>query len=232
MLIEIKDLPKNPDDALEKVVEAIIDVLPRDNSKFGALSQTSPKVFNDVTVCLIAARQIARRISDNDAKEHALKSFEGVNIQSCIALRNALMSVLDALFASNIGKHFLDHEMKEELDQAVLTQNEKQEIRSLMAEARQLINDASYMSSKHKRNVLYQISKVEDELYKEKTGFAAFLSAGYEAGNLLETYGEKAKPLAKVIQMARTTTARKIVGYQQIEADEKPKLLTKEDDNV
>jgi len=147
------------------------------------------------------------------------------NEQTLSSLRQKLEGVQDFILAMQFDQHFLDEASIQEFNSVELSKEEKQQIRELLAKARELTETANFLSDNHKRRILLRISEVENELFKEIAGFKAFIVAAAEVSGLVKKVGEDAAPLANAIQEARTITERKVEGYRRIEEAEKPKQL-------
>ena len=129
------------------------------------------------------------------------------------------------IMAIQLDEHFISNEDAKLFDEAELTIEEKSEIRSLMAEARRLTELAKSLSPTQKRKLLHWISKVEDDLVREKTRFQTFVAAASIVFDLVKKAGNDVKPIAEAISEARTITERKVEGYRQIVDEEKPKQI-------
>tara|TARA_R110000787_G_scaffold11003_11_gene36844 strand:- start:40065 stop:40526 length:462 start_codon:yes stop_codon:yes gene_type:complete len=138
-------------------------------------------------------------------------------------------TALNAVIAHQLDDHFIDQEAVELFGKAELDQDEKTEIRSLMAEARLLVDRSAKLSVTQRKNVLYHVSKIENELHKDKSNFQTFVAAAYDVSGILRRVGDDAQPLADAIQKARTITERKVEGRLEIGQDEEPKQLPKPD---
>lgn len=222
------DLPKNPKDAIRVLLIQLLGLLPGTSLKVGDLERnTLSQVSMLARIALLTSKRAGDIAFEEIATSNLVVSFD----QKCVEYRKDLDQTLDALLILDLDEHFLDNDDIGQYDQAHLSNEEKASVRTSLEEARLLTNAASFLSNDHKKRILHRISRVENELYKEIAGFPAFLAAAAEATGLVKKFGNDAKPLAEAIQLARTTTERKVTGYAQIAADAKPKALPKPEES-
>lgn len=224
-MLDIKKLPKVPEDALEVLLVVLLANISSSSKAFDDIRKANPDYYNKVYVEWVACKNTAQRLRDSE-----LRSFAVENLNSAMSLSPTLMhrrasSVLDALHASKLDQHFISEADEAEFEKADVPENERAEIRAVLEEARKLTEKASYLDNRQKRRVLHKISKAENELFSSKVGFSPFMAAAYEVSDFVRKFGNDAKPLAEAIQIAATKTERHLEGYTALEAPEKPKQI-------
>lgn len=225
MIIEYSTLPRDPTDALEVLLEALIKEIPASNNTLRAYRATQRHKADQITTRLAATLKVAQRVPDPNIRSIAMGNLEPEPDRSLSKIHSDLLSVIDALHASKIDDHFVDPEDVAAFDSAELSDADKGEIRVLMSDARGKVNVAQFLTGKQKRWILYRIGQIEDELYKPLSVFKTFLAAAADMSSLVKTVGEDAEPIAKAIQMARTVTQRKVEGYLELEKPEEQKRI-------
>lgn len=229
-MIELKTLPKNPQDALKVLLQKLISITPDNGATFGQHKVSHKTLTEEIYLTAKAAIIASSRILDDKTKEIASVNLEVLDKSSMKELRKQFEVAFDALLVLEFGQHFLEDEDIADFDHVTLTTNEKSEIREILAKARKLTDEATFLSDDHKRRLIHRISDVENELYKETAGFKSFLAAAADVSGLVRKFGDDAKPLAEAIETARTITEKKVEGYQRIEEQEKPKQITDQTD--
>lgn len=121
--------------------------------------------------------------------------------------------------------HFFDDTDMLDFDELELPNEVVVLIEECVAEARELTQKADCFGEKQKRSTLHSLAKVENELRKEKTNLEAVYEIAYKGADILERYGEAAKPIANAISAIRSKTILKSEGQKAIEAEEKPKQI-------
>ncbi|EBA16498.1 DNA topoisomerase IV subunit B [Roseobacter sp. SK209-2-6] len=225
-MFDLKALPRKPEDALSELLIAMLEVVPHTNEKIRELNY---KQTSEIRLLARAAAIVIQRIDDEDLQEIAKGNLEFEDQQSANEYREDIERVQESLYLSGFEKHFLDQDCISSFDQAKLSDSEKGKIRDLLSKARILTDEADFLSQDHKRRINHRISDVENELYKEISGFKAFLAAAADVSGLVKKFGEDAQPIAEAIETARTVTERKVDGYKKIAEQEKPKSLPKPD---
>jgi hypothetical protein len=226
-MIDRNALPRSALLALQFVASKLIEKTGDENATIEAIKASGSPLYSDLHIGMIFARKAAEKIARGSMREIADYNLRLIPGESLSHVRRRLTAVLDAAIALELDDHFVDPVEAESFETAQLDLDEKSQIRDLLAEARNLTNQSMKIEDQHKRRILHRISRVEDELYKEKAGFSAFLAAAYETSRLVRQVGEDAQPIANAIEKARTITEKKIVGHQQIESEPKPKQLPK-----
>ena len=223
-MIELSELPKDPLRALTVILQQMQQ---RTNgaATIESVRKRGNPIYTDLMVFSVSGIKAAQYIPDIPIQSQVISLLTlrdeitldqyGEKLERCTAL----------IMAIQLDEHFISNEDAKLFDEAELTIEEKSEIRSLMAEARRLTELAKSLSPTQKRKVLHWISKVEDELVREKTRFQTFVAAASIVFDLVKKAGNDVKPIAEAISEARTITERKVEGYRQIVDEEKPKQI-------
>ena len=223
-MIDIKALPKDPVDALISALTIAISKT-KGSAQLTTLKSQNHPIFTKLYLACTVIRQCARRLSNQAAAEQIQSTvspdFDGTLDEFSEHLKIALNIVL----AIDIDNHFMSDSEVNEFDRFELDSNEKAEVRGFLSAARQAVFDSDALTKKQKRRVNLRISQAENELYKEVSGFQAFMAAAYEASSLLKQVGEDAAPIAEAIEKARTVTQKSVSGYDQISTDPSPKQI-------
>lgn len=219
---DLKSLPKVPEQALALLLRDLLEKIPSESKAFDTYSRNA---IADWKIIAKAGLVAARRCSDQDVRSLAEDCLQIVGTEQSRHYVATVERLLELTLASEFDDHFLDEEAIQKFDEANLSTSDIAQIQGYLATARVLAQTADYLSDEHKKRIIFRISKVENELYRPKAGFQAFLAAAAESAGLVEKYGNAAKPLAEAIQMARTTTERKVEGYAAIESEPKPKQI-------
>lgn len=228
-MLEISKLPRDPAQALEAVLVNMVRQYSGIDITIRELRDKRHPLYLDIITNHTISVKCAQRLADESIRELAIEFLEyklddKLNI---VAVRSN--KILEAVIAFGLDNHFFPIEEIATYDRAKLTKNEKDEIRDLLAQARRLTLASNDLAEAHKRRVNFRISQVENELYKELSTFGTMMAAAYDVSALIRRVGGDARPIAEAIEKARTITEKKVIGYQQIEADEKPKSLPKPD---
>lgn len=226
-MLKLEDLPKEPVSALNAILVYMMSKTANGGAQIGKLKQSNHHLYSELLSGSLVAKSAASRIDDIEVAQSIKESLllkDELNLQQ---YNSRLTQALSLVLALQFDDHFIDQESVEIFDRAELSQSEKQEIRSLMAEARKVVDSSETLFESQKKNVLFHIAKIENELHKSKSNFQAFLAAAYEMSGLVRQVGEDAQPIADAVEKARTITQKKVVGYAQLPQDEKPKQLPK-----
>ena len=226
-MINLREIPKQPTEALKTLAIHLRDALPVEGKVPTTAWLGHRANGRDLKLLFKATEISARRCSSESLRSEAAALIPVQEGDSLNDTRKKLDQLLDAIYVEEFDDHFIDEEATIEFDRADLSGEDKAKIRDLLATARRLTENADFLSEDHKKRVIYRISDVENELFKEVAGYKAFLAAAAETIGLVKKFGEDAKPLAEAIEQARTVTERRVEGYQKIEAQEKPKQLPK-----
>lgn len=228
-MLEISKLPRDPAQALEVVLGHMISRYASNDLEIQQLRDKRHPLYLDLIANHTIATKCAQRLSDETVRDLALE-FLHYNVDEKLnSVAFKCSKILEAVIAFGLDNHFFPLEDLVTYDRAELTKGEKDEIRQLMAQARKLTLASHDLAEGHKRRISFRISQVENELYKELSTFGTVLAAAYDVSALIRRVGGDAKPIAEAIEKARTITEKKVIGYQQIEAEEKPKSLPKPD---
>ena len=230
-MIEISDLPKEPEAAIIELIDRMLTLVPMGNGTLQNLAKANPRNKDSLDVHAIAVKRIANRLQDEDVYPIVVAAMEFSDEQNFAHVRRSFQDALSTISLMRLDEHFLDEASVSEFDQVQLTSAEKQKITELLSEAKSLATNAEFLSERNKRRIIFHISKIEAELYKEVSGFSAFLAAAADISGMVKKYGEDAMPIAEAIQTSRTITERKVEGYAQIEKEDQPKRLPKPSDN-
>jgi len=226
MPLKIDELPKEPSEAFKALALSIRKLIPANSNKKWAEFKTDSRAKSLEIRNQIKMMQITSvRISDTELHEIMHDLYPIDDDKTLSALDDEIERALDTILATQFTTHFSDDAETIEFDRAEIDSQTRGELFEIMKQARDEVQKADYLSANHKRRLLFRISKVEEEIYKEKAGFGVFLAAASEASDLLKKFGQDAAPLADAIQKARTVTQRKVEGYPQIEKDKSPKQL-------
>lgn len=230
-MIDFAKLPKEPVAAFRQVLFEAGSLLPAKNTKIEQFLQQDQQSYDRLLILLRGAKQIAKRIGDEDVLDIAKRNLVVGLGENSADIKNRIFNTTSALVVFEMDRHFIGSDEIEEFDEAQVPPKERDEIRSYLQRARDLAAKAKFMEDPVRRSFLHKISLAESELFKEKVGFQAFLAAAYEGSRLLRRFGEDAQPIAEAIEKARTKTEAHVSGYKQIQAAEKPKQITKQQDH-
>jgi hypothetical protein len=226
-MIDIKALPKDPIDALTQTLTYCISEIPRSAAAIKTLKKGNHSIATDLILASMIVSKSAARINnpalfdlisrcvqldDEDAIDTIIKNFE---------------TALNAVIVHQLDDHFIDEDAVALFDSAELNKSEKAEIRDLMASARHSVDRSTTLSEQQRKNVLYHVSKIENELHKEKSSFQTFVAAAYVVSGIFRRVGEDAQPIAEAIEKARTITEKKVEGQLAIGHEEEQKKLPK-----
>ena len=227
-MIDFSNLPKDPVSALDQVLLDALSMLPANNMKISdIIRQTQPK-YDRLVIQLRSALAIATRIGDDEVAELLKRNLYVRRDEGTVDVRNRIQTAINSLVVFKLDRHFIGSDDVGEFDEASVPPAERDDIRACLQNARDLAAKAGFLSDPVRRSFLHKVSLAENELFKEKVGFQAFLAVAYEGSRLLRRYGEDAQPLADAIEKARTKTEAHVSGYKQIEATKKPKQITKQ----
>ncbi|MEP1963504.1 hypothetical protein [Tateyamaria sp.] len=224
-MIDIKSLPKVPEDAVAELLNELLRLIPNDSTTLAKFVATGNSTYLSIPPTLKLVKVAANRIQDTELREMLEPCLNILTKDTGSDACEKIERAHDALLAFNFDNHFVDTQDSKDFDQVELSTDERSELQDLMAKARKLTSEASFLSGTHKRKMNYWISKVENELFKEVVGFQAFLAMAGEASGLVRKFGDDAKPLAEAIKTARTITEEKVDGYKQIPKEEAPKQI-------
>ncbi|MFO7757899.1 MAG: hypothetical protein R6V26_05360 [Roseovarius sp.] len=211
--------------ALKYALTMAISNIGAGNAEIAALKRQNHPIFNKLFVSLTVARSCAKRLQDDELQDQVIRNLQFSDKDTLGNLRGRLEHAFNAVVASQLDDHFIDENAIELFDRAELNREEKFEIRELMAAARRAVDNSDELFERQKQKVLFHIAKIENELHKTKSTFQTFVAAASEVSDLIRKVGEDAQPIADAVQKARTITERKVKGYEQIAAEEKPKQL-------
>ncbi|WP_306005115.1 hypothetical protein [Aquicoccus porphyridii] len=223
-MINLSELPKDPLKALIVIIAKLRGIA-QGNISVGQLKTNGHDFYTNLMIYSVSGIRAAQCIEDEPIRSEVTKLLSlrddekldlyGKKLEKCVAL----------LVAMQFEEHFISAEDRNLFDEAELSTDEKTEIQSLMAKARRATEIAQCFPPTQKRKVLYWISRVEDELLRDKSRFQTFVAAASELSDLVRKFGKDAKPVAEAIAEARTITERRVEGYKQIEAEDKPKQI-------
>ena len=200
-------------------------LLPEKNASVGQYQQSHRRSYDQLIILLNAARQVARRLKDDEILEVASGNLVIKGDDTTEKIRSRIEMCLDALVIYEMDAHFINEADNEEFEIAIVPNDEKEQIRYHLNFARDLASVADFLTDPVRRSFLLKISKAESELFKEKVGMQAFFAAAYEGSRLLRRFGEDAQPLADAVEKARTKTELHVEGSVMLEVDEKPKQI-------
>ena len=224
-MIEIKKLPKDPSQALSATLTKMLSLTNGKTSTIEGLKRKNHPLIDELIVAASVSRKIANRIPEEELRDLLIRNLSYTDDYTLEKVNSCVEMALHALHAFQIDQHFINEEDTELFDQAELSQDEKKKIRALMADARVLVDRTESLMEFQRKNVLFHIAKIENELHREKSHFQTFLAAAYQMSRLVKQVGEDAKPLAEAVEQARTITERKVQGQLQIEQEQRPKQL-------
>jgi hypothetical protein len=229
-MIDIKTLPKEPIDALTQTLSYCIAEIPRGSASFGTLKKGNHSIATDLILASMIIKKSAARLNDPvlvDLIYQCVQLNESFSVEKTI---ENFETALNAVIVHQLDDHFIDQDAVALFDSAELNKSEKGEIRELMASARQSVDRSATLSEKQRKNLLYHISKIENELHKEKSSLQTFVAAAYDVSGILKRVGEDAQPIAEAIEKARTITEKRVEGRLEIGRDEEQKKLPKPSD--
>lgn len=223
--MDIKNLSKDPMEALRETIERILQVVGNSKTTVELLRDQNHPIAIKLVSATAISKRLASRIDDPTIRELIEQNLNWGDEDTMAEVRERTENVLELLTALEVEEHFIDREDVELFDEAELTNDEKLEIRRLMANARALVDRSEVLKEFQRKNVLYHISKIENELHREKSHFEAFLAAAYQVSSLVKQVGKDVEPIAKAIEKARTITEKRVQGQLQIEKEKAPKKL-------
>ena len=230
-MINPQDLPRDPIEALRAIL-AVMIAKTSGGATIKKLKATGHPLYTKLLIASLSAAKAASHIPDQSIRSQVIKLLALQEELTTDEYRNNIEDCLKLCIAMQFDDHFIDSEEAALFDEAELTDDEKNEIRNLMATARKLTQEADYLQNWQKRNIQFLIAKIENELVRDKTRYQAFLAAAAQMSGLVRTVGEDAQPLANAISEAKTITQRKVEGYKQIAAEEKPKQIEDKTDKT
>jgi hypothetical protein len=231
-MVNISQLPRDPIQALEAVLAIMVGSFGGAQYTIQELCDSKSPFYAELITNVTITKKSASRIQDETVRNLTLQFLAFEPDEKLSSFGQRASKVLEAVIALRLDDHYISIQEVVTYDVASLSQSEKEDIRLLMAQARALTNNSTTLSDGHKRRVIHRIALVENELYKDSSRFGAFMAAAYEVSSLVRQFGSDIQPIADAIERARTITEKKVVGYQQIEADPKPKALPKPEDGA
>jgi len=229
-MMDIKNLPKDPIDALTQVLTHCITSTPRIDTSFGNLRNANHTISKKLILASMIANKSATRMNNPELVDLISKCVQLEDEYKIVKILENFETALNAVVVYRLDDHFIDQDAVDLFDSAELNKSEKSEIRDLMASARRSVDRSTTLSEKQRKNVLYHLSKIENELHKEKSSFQTFVAAAYDVSGILKRVGEDARPIAEAIEKARTITEKKVEGRLEIGRDEEQKKLPKPKD--
>jgi len=229
-MLDLKSLPKVPEEALSVLLIDLTALVPVSQNTLKSFWAARKESESNVKYLIKAANITAKRVEDKELREFAQNTLIINEAETLEEFGKRIEAVQNFLIAAQFDQHFLDEKSADDFDRVELTESEKASIRELLAKARRLTTDAQYLSAGQKRKVVYHISCVENELFKDISRFNAFIAAAHDVSSFVKQFGKDAKPLAEAIQTAKSIPESKLEGYKRIETEEKPKQITGPDE--
>ena len=225
-MINFDKLPKEPILAFRSILSDALAHLPARNTQISEFAKANARNFESLIIHLKAARAIAPRVGDSDLTKMSNEKLKSDISETSDVLRERIYDVLNTSFVLDMDRHFFSSDDVALFDEAIIPQNEREDIRAALRTASDLAAKANFMSDPLRRSFLHLVAKAENELFKEKVGIQAFFAVAYEASRFVKQFGQDAKPLAEAIENARTKTERRVEATQLIAEAEKPKQIT------
>jgi hypothetical protein len=229
--MDVKSLPKDPMEALKATVEEVLSFVGKSNATFGNLRENNHPIAAKLVIASTISKRVAARIDDEDVRNLVQENLRWEDEDALHRVREKAETALELITSLEIDDHFIQEDDIELFDEAELDQDEKNEIRQLMADARVRVDRSNTLKKFQKRNVLFHIAKIENELHREKSHFQTFIAAAYQISGLAKQVGEDVQPIADAVEKARTITEKKVEGQLQIEKEQEPKQLEHHQDD-
>jgi hypothetical protein len=226
-MVNVSQLPRDPIQAMEAVLTVMVGSYEGTSSTIHDLRAGRHPLYMDLVTNVTIAKKSAARIQDETVRELAIQFLDFQAEEKLSDFAHRASKVLEAVIALRLDDHYIPLQETIAYDVASLSSSERDDIRQLMAQARALTIASMSLSDGHKRRVIHRIALVENELYKDLARFGTIMAAAYEISGLVRKFGSDIQPIADAIEQARTITEKKVVGYQQIESEPKPKALPK-----
>lgn len=221
-MIKISELPTNPIDAFQ----VMLDALNQAAASFpegGALNIDLKAQSTSGARILEALHTRLPNFSDyGNLFTQLLSNISG---NSPSQAKKTLASIEQVFLANSFEAHFIDQEQEELLNTLDWAAEDRQAVLGALSEARRFVSFASSLDDRQKGRANYWISKAENEVFATKGKWAQIRSAMSEVGDIANELGEKARPLAKLVEIVRTTTKKNITEVRQIAAEEPPKQI-------
>ena len=106
-----------------------------------------------------------------------------------------------------------------------LSRGDKNKIRSLLSQTRDMIANADCFDDPHKRRLLARVSQVETEIFKPKGSLDTILAGIVDFGEAIGIAGEKARPMFDRICEIRGIAQSKTPDYKQLPPPDEMKRL-------
>ena len=188
-------------------------------------SNLKAQVRTEAIAYIRMLQNISRRLTNTeDYKEPLARALAATKSPNPISTSNILASVEELYLANTLDEHFIDPE-----DECTTSMRS---IGSLMTgeavlerlnEARQFTRSCESFCAQQKRKILYWLHKAETEVFKEQGKLASILSAVSQIADTASYVGEKAKPLAELVETVRTRTKKNVVEVRQISGPDNQK---------
>lgn len=217
-----KDVPKEPSAAFNHVLALLLESA----GAFPQKGDLNPKIKTKAITYIRMLQAIYPRLPNREDYEAPLDELLGIVKGPNPSVALSRLNAIEVLFLANsFQNHFIDDEDEASFNRLDWHDDDRNQVLETLTNARNLIFHSVDFEDTHKKRVLFWISKAETEVFRKKGTFATVMAAAGEILDLAEEAGEKGKPLAKLIQMVRTTTKRS-VNIIQIEAADEPKQIT------
>jgi hypothetical protein len=225
-LLNINELPKRPIEALEVILTELIRTSRRGGAnKIFLLRDQGHELYSEIFILQRQTKAAANFLVDSELKAIILpcvKIGENTTFSQLIVNANRALS---AVTTTRFDDHFIDTEDSDQFDTVNLEIGEIEELRSVLNQARSLALSAHSLSPAHKRFVNFWLSVIENQLLKEKIGFANILAGISQIGDLTNKLGNDAEQLAKAIEKIRTKTTKNVEGTLLIDKAGEPKQI-------
>lgn len=226
--MDLSRLSREPSSAFIQVAQELTNMLETvpQNSRI----RTDIKLKMNSHTRLLA--EISNRLEDSDLIKEVLVEVRSHILNDNVSSAHSLSTSLEATAISQLAqKHFLDPKDSENFEEVHWDRDDREVLFETLAEARKFAQSSDSFDDRQTRKILFYLGKVESEVLKPVGSWSSILGASYQVLDLVEATGEKAKPLAKLVETMRTTTKRNVNEYKQIAAPEEPKKLPKPEED-
>lgn len=220
-MIKISDLPRDPDEAFQYVLPKVQEMalgFPKSNLK--------AQVRTEAIAYIRMLQNISRRLTNTeDYKEPLARALAATKSPNPISTSNILASVEELYLANTLDEHFIDPEDEYHFNALDWQPDDREAVLERLNEARQFTRSCESFCAQQKRKILYWLHKAETEVFKEQGKLASILSAVSQIADTASYVGEKAKPLAELVETVRTRTKKNVVEVRQISGPDNQKKL-------
>lgn len=226
-MIKPSELPREPNDAFQYVLSSTQKM--SHSFPNGSLNSN---IKTNATANVRMLQHISKRLENpEDYHQPLIGVLEGINSAKASVTQKRLDEIEGLFLANTLHDHFIDEEEEREFNTLAWQAGDKHTVLDALSMARKLIVHSEDFDGDHKRRLIYWVGKAENEVFKEKGKLGTVLSAASQIADIACEFGEKGKPLAKLIETVRTTTKKNVTEVRQIPKAQEPKKLAAPSDD-